>query len=170
MTIAGGTSFSTPIFAGMVAVLNQAQGYSAGQGLLNPTLYKLASNSTTYAAVFNDVTTGNNECPSSLGPNYCSTASEGSYATTAGYDQVTGLGSVNLSALVTAWPANTSALIGTTTSVTAASATPAVSTNDTITITVASDSGTTTPTGNVTLSIDGCGTTVPHHRMLHRRQ
>jgi subtilase family serine protease len=158
LTIAGGTSFATPIFAGMVAVLNQAQGYSAGQGLLNPTLYKLASNSTTYAAAFNDVTTGNNECPSSLGPNYCSTASEGSYATTAGYDQVTGLGSVNLSALVTAWPANTSTLIGTTTTVAAASATPAVSTNDTITITVASDSGTTTPTGNVTLSIDGCGT------------
>ncbi len=99
---------------------------------------------------FHDVTTGNNECPSSLRSvsSFCSTASEGSYTTTAGYDLVTGLGSVNLSALVTAWPASTSALIGTTTSVTAANATPAVSTNDTITITVASDSGTTTPTGN----------------------
>ena len=160
LTIAGGTSFATPIFAGMVAILNQAQNYAAGQGLLNPTLYTLAANSTTYAAVFHDVTTGNNECPSSLPSvsSFCSTASEGSYTTTAGYDLVTGLGSVNLSALVTAWPASTSVLIGTTTSVTAANATPAVSTNDTITITVASDSGTTTPTGTVNLSIDGGGT------------
>ena len=154
LNVAGGTSFATPIFAGMVAILNQTQGYSDGQGLINPTLYKLASNSTTYAAAFHDVTTGNNECPSSLGANYCSTASEGAYATTTGYDQVTGLGSVNLSALVVAWPATTSTLIGTTTSVSAATATPTVSTNDTITITVASDSGTTTPTGTVNLSID----------------
>jgi subtilase family serine protease len=159
LTIAGGTSFATPVFAGMVAILNQAQGYASGQGLINPTLYTLASNATTYAAAFHDVPAGsNNECPSSLGANYCSTASEGSYATTTGYDPVTGLGSVNLGALVTAWPLSTATLIGTTTTVTAASATPAISTNDTITITVASDTGTTIPTGTVTLSIDGCGT------------
>ena len=154
LTVAGGTSFATPVFAGMVAILNQAKGYSEGQGLINPTLYTLASNSVTYAAAFHDVATGNNECPSSLGSTYCSTASEGSYATGAGYDQVTGLGSVNLSALVTAWSASTATLIGTTTTVTAATATPAVSTNDTITITVASDSGTTIPSGTVNLSID----------------
>jgi subtilase family serine protease len=158
LTVAGGTSFATPVFAGMVAILNQAQGYAAGQGLINPTLYTLASNATTYAAAFHDVTTGNNECPSSLGASYCSTPSEGSYATTAGYDPVTGLGSVNLGALVTAWPASTAVLIGTTTTVTAATATPAVSTNDIVTITVASDTGTTVPTGTVTLSIDGGGT------------
>jgi hypothetical protein len=155
LTLAGGTSFATPIFAGMVAILNQAQSDVSGQGLINPTLYTLASNSTTYAAAFNDVATGNNECPSSIGSNYCSTASEGSYTTTAGYDQVTGLGSVKLSALVAAWPpASTATLIGTTTTVSAATTTPAVSTNDTITITVASESGTTTPTGTVNLSID----------------
>src|ERR1700733_11971436 len=158
LTVAGGTSFATPIFAGMVAILNQAQNYAAGQGLINPTLYSVAANSTNYAAVFHDVTTGNNECPSSLGANYCSTASEGSYTTTTGYDQVTGLGSLNLGALVTAWPASTATLIGTTTTVTAATATPAVSTNDTITITVASNAGTTVPTGTVNLSVDGCGT------------
>ena len=159
LTVAGGTSFPTPIFAGMVAILNQAKGYDAGQGLINPTLYTLASNSTTYAAVFHDVTTGNNECPPSLGLNYCSTASEGSYTTGVGYDQVTGLGSVNLSALVTAWPLSTSTLIGTTTAVTAAVGVTVVGIGDTVTITVASDSGTTTPTGTaVNLSIDGGGT------------
>jgi subtilase family serine protease len=161
LTVAGGTSFSTPIFAGMVAILNQSKGYVNGQGLLNPTLYSLASNSTTYAAAFNDVTTGNNECPTTLGSleaQFCSTASEGSYTTSAGYDPVTGLGSVNLSALATAWPASTTALIGTSTTIAAASTSPNTSTNDVITITVASTTGTTTPTGSVTLSIDGGGT------------
>jgi len=160
LTVAGGTSFSTPVFAGMVAILNQVKGYVTGQGLLNPELYTLASNSTTYAAVFNDIPAGtNNECPSSAGANFCSTASSASYVTTAGYDQVTGLGSLNLSALVTAWPAATATtLIGTTTSVSAASLTPNTSTNDVVTITVASDTGSSVPTGNLTLSIDGCGT------------
>jgi len=158
LTVAGGTSFSTPIFAGMVAILNQDKGYVSGQGLLNPTLYSLAANSTTYAAAFNDITTGNNECPSSAGSSYCSTASEGSYTTGTGYDPVTGLGSVNLSALAAAWPASTSTLIGTTTTVSATTTTPASGANDTITITVASSTGSTTPTGSISLSIDGGGT------------
>jgi subtilase family serine protease len=159
LTIAGGTSFSTPIFAGMVAVLNQTKGYTSGQGLLNPTLYQLASNPTTYAAAFNDIATGDNKCPVSLGSAFCSTASSGSYATGAGYDLVTGLGSMNLGALATAWPATTSTLIGTTTTLSAASASPNTSTDDVITITVASDTnGAATPTGNIILSVDGGGT------------
>ena len=160
LTVGGGTSFAAPIFAGMVSILNQAQGYVAGQGFLNPTLYSLAANSANYAAIFHDVTSGNNECPSSLGSTFCSTASEGSYATTTGYDLVTGLGSVNLGALVTSWPAANSPLIGTTTALAAATATPNVGVNDVVTITVASDSGSTTPTGTVNLSVDG-GTNQP---------
>ncbi|HSZ17200.1 MAG TPA: protease pro-enzyme activation domain-containing protein [Terracidiphilus sp.] len=159
LTIAGGTSFATPVFAGMVAILNQEKGYTAGQGLLNPTLYTLAANSTSYASGFHDVTTGNNACPSSLGANYCSGAAETDYSAGAGYDLATGLGSIDLAnlAAATGWPA-ASTLIGTTTSVTAATTTPAASANDTVTITVASSTGTSTPTGNVTLSIDGGGT------------
>jgi subtilase family serine protease len=159
LTIAGGTSFATPVFAGMVAILNQEKGYTAGQGLLNPTLYTLAANSTSYASGFHDVTTGNNACPSSLGANYCSGAAETDYPAGAGYDLATGLGSIDLANLsaATGWPA-ASTLIGTTTSVTAATSTPSASANDTITITVASSTGTSTPTGNVTLSIDGGGT------------
>lgn len=156
LTIAGGTSFATPIFAGMVAVLNQTKGYISGQGLLNPTLYSVAASN--YATAFNDITTGNNECPSSLGSSFCSSASSGSYTTGTGYDLVTGLGSVNLGALATVWPASTSTLIGTTTSVSAATTTPASGANDLITIAVASNSSSTTPTGTVTLSIDGGGT------------
>ncbi len=156
LTVAGGTSFATPVFAGMVAVLNQTKGYVTGQGLLNPTLYTLAATSATYAAAFHDTPAGsNNECPTSLGSSYCSTASEGSYVTGTGYDPVTGLGSVNLAALATAWPASTIPVttLATTTTLAAASNSPNISTNDVVTITVSSASG-STPTGNVNLSID----------------
>lgn len=158
LTLAGGTSFATPIFAGMVAILNQEKGYTSGQGLLNPTLYTLASNSATYATAFHDVTSGNNECPSSLGLTFCSGSATSHYAAGTGYDQATGLGSVDLNNLATAWPASTSSLLGTITTMSAANAAPAASTNDTITITVSDASGSSVPTGTVNLSIDGGGT------------
>jgi subtilase family serine protease len=165
LTVAGGTSFAAPIFAGMIAIINQKAGYTSGQGLINPTLYKLAANSANYASgtgAFHDITTGNNFC--TAGSTYC--ASNGAtlgFSATTGYDEVTGLGSVDLNNLATAWPANTgtnAALIGTTTTVTPANAAPLVNVADTFTITVASTTGTTVPTGTVTLQIDGgtnCG-------------
>jgi hypothetical protein len=160
LTIAGGTSFATPIFAGMVALLNQKLNYTEGQGLVNPILYTLASNSATYAAAFHDVTSGNNNCTS--GSAACGSTTTG-FSANAGYDEVTGLGSLDLNAVAGVWTANTgttAALIPTTTTVSASNAAPNVNTNVTFTITVASSSGTTTPTGNVTLQIDGgptCG-------------
>jgi len=158
LTLAGGTSFATPIFAGMVAILNQQKGYTTGQGLLNPTLYSLASNSTTYAAAFHDITSGNNECPSSLGSTYCSSNGSTHFAAGTGYDQATGLGSIDLSNLATAWPEHTGTpLIATTTTATAATSAPNVSTNDIITISVAQVGASGTPTGTVNLSIDGSG-------------
>ena len=158
LTLAGGTSFATPIFAGMMAILNQQKGYTTGQGLLNPMLYSLASNSTTYGTAFHDVTSGNNECPSSLGTTYCTGGATSSYAAATGYDLATGLGSVDLSNLVTAWPANTGTpKIATTTKATAASASPSLKTDDVITITVAQVGASGTPTGTVNLSIDGAG-------------
>ena len=44
LTVAGGTSFDAPIFAGMLAIINQAKDYATGQGIINPTLYSLAAN------------------------------------------------------------------------------------------------------------------------------
>jgi hypothetical protein len=152
LTIAGGTSFAAPIFAAMVALINQKQGYVGGQGLINPTLYTLASNGSTYASAFHDVTSGNNNC--NAGSTYCGSTTTGFSAGT-GYDQVTGLGSVDVNNLAGAWPASTSTLIGTTTAITATSTTPNVNTNDTFTITVTSDSGSTVPTGTLNLDIDG---------------
>jgi len=152
-TVAGGTSFATPIFAGMVALINQQQGYTAGQGLINPTLYTLASNSSTYASAFHDITTGNNYCLS--GSSYCSGSAETEFAAGTGYDQATGLGSVDLYNLASAWPANSgtgAGLIGTTTTVSASNNAPNVNTSDTFTITVTADSG--TPTGPVSITVD----------------
>ena len=159
LTVAGGTSFAAPIFAGMLALINQKAGYTNGQGLINTTLYKLAADSSTYASAFHDVTTGNNNC--TAGASFCSATTGFSAGT--GYDEVTGLGSVDLNNLALKWPVNagTSAgLIATTTTVVPANASPAVSVADTFTITVAEASGSGTPTGTVTLKIDGgtdCG-------------
>lgn len=52
-TTAGGTSFAAPIFAGFVALINQAEN-ATGQGNINPQLYSLAANSSTYASAFHD--------------------------------------------------------------------------------------------------------------------
>ncbi len=157
LTAAGGTSFAAPIFAGMVALINQKAGYTTGQGLINPTLYKLAGNSSTYASAFHDITKGNNNC--TAGSSFCSSTAGFSAGT--GYDEVTGLGSVDLNNLASAWPVNkgsTASLLATATTVVPANASPAVNVADVFTITVAPVSGSTMPTGTVTLQIDG-GTT-----------
>jgi subtilase family serine protease len=155
LTAAGGTSFDGPIFSGILALINQKQGYTTGQGLVNPTLYTLAANATTYAAAFHDITTGNNDCTV---PANCS--STGGFSAGTGYDQVTGLGSLDATNLATAWPASTgtgTSLITTTTSITASNSSPSVNTADTFTITVSAATG--TPTGTVSLTVDA-GTAV----------
>jgi hypothetical protein len=103
LTAGGGTSFATPIFAGMVAILNQKAGST--QGLLNKQLYTLASNAGTYGAAFHDITQGTNAC--TAGSSYCSSAGASNYPATAGYDEATGLGSFDFNALTTAWTATT---------------------------------------------------------------
>ncbi|WP_158909426.1 protease pro-enzyme activation domain-containing protein [Granulicella sp. L56] len=158
LTVAGGTSFTVPIFAGMVAMINQATG-SAGQGVVNPTLYALATNPTTYASAFHDITTGNNAC--TAGTAYCTTAAANPslYAATTGYDEATGLGSLDFNNLLTAWKAaaapGTSSLLATITTVTAASTAPASGAADVISIAVAPATGAGTPTGTVTVLVDG---------------
>jgi len=165
LTVAGGTSFAAPIFSGMVAILNQKQGYTTGQGLINTTLYSLARNTTTYQAVFHDITKGSgsgtigtgNQCQSTSTDCSSSSGSTTKYGTTAGYDLATGLGSFDFGLLATAWPVNAgtgASLVGSTTQVTASVTSPDVNASDTLTITVTSADGTTRPTGTVKLSID----------------
>jgi subtilase family serine protease len=150
LTAAGGTSFDGPIFSGILALINQDKGYTTGQGLINPTLYTLAANSATYASAFHDITSGSNKCDV---PANCSSAI--GFSAGVGYDQVTGLGSVDAFNLATAWPASSggSGLIATTTTISASSAAPNVNVADNFTITVTATSG--TPTGTVALTVDG---------------
>ena len=163
-TAAGGTSFSAPIFAGMLAIID---GYTHGdQGVAASELYKLASNSSTYAAAFHDIVAvgsdDGNQC--TAGSTYCSSAGESEYPATTGYDEATGLGSVDFNALLTAWSGSAvTPLDATTTTVAAATATDNAGTADAITITVAPQSSTvtTTPTGTVTVSVNGTTATTP---------
>lgn len=101
LTSAGGTSFGAPTFAGIVAILNQATG-STGQGNVNPTLYAVAAST---PGAFHDITTGNNIVPCGAGTPNCPTTGTLQYGFSAGagYDQVTGLGSLDVNNLVTAW-------------------------------------------------------------------
>jgi subtilase family serine protease len=154
LTVAGGTSFDVPIFAGMVAIINQKLN-STGQGVVNSTLYRLAAEPTTYASAFHDITSGSNEC--TAGSAYCSTVGASEYPATTGYDEASGLGSVDFYNLLLAWPTSGSSLVATTTTPSAATTTPASGASDVITINVASASGssTATPTGTLTIVVDG---------------
>ena len=154
LTVAGGTSFDVPIFAGMVAIINQKLN-STGQGVVNPTLYKLAADPTTYASAFHDITSGSNEC--TAGSAYCSTVGASEYPATTGYDEASGLGSVDFYNLLLAWPTSGSSLVATTTTPSAATTTPPSGASDVITIKVASASSlsTATPTGTLTIVVDG---------------
>jgi subtilase family serine protease len=138
LTVAGGTSFDAPMFAGMVAIMNQALN-SNGQGVINPTLYTLASNPTTYGKVFHDITQGTNECAS--GASFCSTAGESEYPAGTGYDMASGLGSIDFDLLLMAWPGFTGGGTGTSpdfsVSATAVSVTAGSAAASTITVTPA---------------------------------
>jgi len=99
----GGTSASTPSFAALVVLLNQAVGASVpGLGNINPTLYALNAS---VPSAFHDITEGNNMVPCEPGTRSCPTTGtpEFGYVAGPGYDLVTGLGSVDAAKLVTAW-------------------------------------------------------------------
>jgi hypothetical protein len=96
-----GTSASTPVFGGMVTLLNyhRQQAGQARMGFINPFLY-------TYSSSFvRDITSGDNKCGevSSCGANGCNVTccQEGFYATE-GWDATTGLGSVDYDRMLAA--------------------------------------------------------------------
>jgi uncharacterized protein (TIGR03437 family) len=98
--LVGGTSAATPVFGGMLALLNQYQG-SSGLGNINPRLYLLAQIA---PSAFHDVTAGNNQVACAVGTLNCASGSLG-YQAGPGYDPVTGLGSPDLFNLVQKWTA-----------------------------------------------------------------
>jgi pseudomonalisin len=89
--VVGGTSAASPSFAGVMALV--VQHAAARQGNANTTFYSLAGKQRAGgASVFHDITAGNNSVPGQAGFN-----------ATVGYDQATGLGSVDGSVLVSHW-------------------------------------------------------------------
>ena len=142
ITGVGGTSVSTPAFAGMMALVNQKYGR---QGQANYVLYPLARQ---FPSAFNDVTVGTNSVPcaysnSNVTPVDClavsnpltaddptyGTATEGeigltagtpAYNATTGYDLASGLGTIDANNLVTNWG---SVVLGATTTTLTPSAT-----------------------------------------------
>ncbi len=89
----GGTSASSPAFAGLMALIVQKTGER--QGNINPKLYQLGYSQYNLNGpkVFHDITSGNNSFQGVTG-----------YTAGVGYDLATGLGSVDATVLVNNWP------------------------------------------------------------------
>ena len=97
-----GTSAAAPSMAGIAALLNQSKG--AAQGNLNPQLYPLAAR---VPAAFHDITAASSGvtgwsvttpsmCNNSLPSAVNLTGGQAGYMVTTGYDEVTGLGSLDV--------------------------------------------------------------------------
>jgi subtilase family serine protease len=165
--VIGGTSASSPSFAGIMALVDQKMSLAAApdnsprQGLANYVLYPLASAQehagtacnasgtpallASSGCVFNDVTVGGNAVPDS-NPAVSTTL----YQALTGYDQASGLGSVNVANLVNSWSSVT--FRPTTTTLTATPPTSIQHGQAVIFhITVAPSNGTGTPAGDVSL-------------------
>jgi subtilase family serine protease len=178
-SVAGGTSVASPVFAGIVALLNQylvknnVQS-APGLGNINPNLYQIAI---AHPAAFNPVTAsdfvaapGSNQvycspgspgvpptalqCPAAVPP-----ATEGLFGflsanadATTGYNLVTGLGSVDANVLATVWESSK-----TLPSVTVSAAPNAINYGASVllTATVSTTANTGTATGTVTFLSNG---------------
>ena len=157
-----GTSAAAPDMAGIAALINQKEG--SPQGNLNPALYRLAA---TAPQVFHDVTVSssgvancnvntpslcNNSVPSPAGL----TGGLAGFLVGPGYDEATGLGSINVANLFANWASVTTPLPATATTL-ASSANPAVlGTRVTLTASVTS-SDAARPLGTLSF-LDGVST------------
>ena len=162
----GGTSVSTPAFAGILSLVNQKTGNR--QGNANYVLYNLASqqskagtacNANTgipaAGCVFNDVTTDTIAMPCLKGSPNCTVTNSGDrygvlsgYGGTVGYDLATGLGSVNAANLVTNW--SNASFIASATTLTLSQSSITHGSQVSADVKVASTTG--TPTGNVSIN------------------
>jgi subtilase family serine protease len=167
----GGTSVSTPAFAGIMALVNQKTGQR--QGNANFVLYKLAQQQFAAATActsqaspppaagctFNDITVGTIAMPCTKGTTNCTTTVGtdtigvlSGFNAGAGYDLATGLGSVNATNLVNGWAAGQAAFRATTTTLSLVPTTGiVVGATVSVTVSVTPTVGTGTPTGDVSL-------------------
>jgi subtilase family serine protease len=156
----GGTSFVAPSLAGILALVEQHLGTGA-QGNIGPILYGLAKGPTA-STIFHDITTGNNSVVCSQGTPNCPNGGSIGYSAGTGYDQASGLGSLDVNMLVTNWasatPTGTGSTIGagiTTTTLTTTSSLCGVNTSTiSLTATVTGTITGTTPTGTIQFFVD----------------
>jgi subtilase family serine protease len=157
LSLVGGTSASTPSFAGIMALVDQQLGR---QGQANYVLYRLAASQSAILSqcngssstlpsstcIFHDVTIGNNAVPGEL--NYGSPTAQ--YQAAKGYDMATGLSSVNVTNLINQW--NSVTFLATTTTLAPLPTTSIPhGTSVSVNISVAPSSGTGNPTGDVSI-------------------
>jgi len=120
MTENGGTSAASPFSAGVMAMILQ-QNKGLRQGLANPVFYKMAAaestsacNTSTVAAgnscYFYDITQGSNAQVCTPGDPNCTAITAGDkyavlsgYSAETGYDEATGLGTMNVANIVNNW-------------------------------------------------------------------
>jgi hypothetical protein len=154
--ILSGTSASAQVFGGVMALVDQKVGGRVG--VANFALYKLAATETLASCnasavlpavppagtcIFNDVTVGDTNLTIVV---------ENGFAAGAGYDEATGLGSVNVTNLVNNWHSAVSAASTTTLSLNGGTAvTITHGTSVPVSIMVAAATGPGTPTGDVSL-------------------
>jgi len=161
ISIFAGTSAAAPSMAGVAAILNQKMG--GAQGNLNPLLYRLA---TSNPEAFHDATpttSGIYSCSLST-PSMCNNSTPSStstvgglagYALTTGYDQATGLGSLDVANFLTAAASVSHSGVAATTLAVHGSAT-AISDTQTATFTaVVNSNASGIPTGTVQFYANG---------------
>ncbi|MEO6805109.1 MAG: protease pro-enzyme activation domain-containing protein [Edaphobacter sp.] len=161
VNVFGGTSFVAPIFAGVLARVEQQLGIlTAGIGNVGPKLYGFL-NGPTYSSVFHDIITGNNSVPCSQGTPNCQNGGSTGFNAGTGYDQASGIGSFDVSKLVNGWsavtPTGTGGTIGSNisaTTLTTTNALCAVSAGAAVSFTATVSGSAGTPTGTVQFLID----------------
>jgi hypothetical protein len=155
VALVGGTSVAAPSFAGIMALVNEVAGRQGEAGFV---LYKLAagetfstcnastgSGPTSTTCVFNDVTSGNNAVPGQANFGGANAV----FQAGTGYDEATGLGSVNVANLLSKWTSVRNLASTTTLASLVAPATHGGAASYSVTVVAAHGGG--TPTGDVSL-------------------
>jgi subtilase family serine protease len=168
VNVFGGTSFVAPTFAGVLALVEQKLGNTTGLGNVGPVLYGFLNDHTYYPMAFHDITTGNNSVSCSQGTLNCPNGGSIGFSAGTGYDQASGIGSIDVSKLVNNWtaitPTGTGSAIGagisTTTITTNPTTTPlcgistGASSTLALTVTVTGTISGVAPTGTVQIMVD----------------
>ena len=167
LTGVGGTSAAAPAFAGMLALAKQKAGSRLGQA--DTVLYKLANSK--YATVFHDVTAGDNSVNCTAATLNCAANPLTydfltGYNAATGYDEASGLGSVDATQMLNNWAA--AGLASTTSSLKLNGAATAltITHGQSVTVSATVTSGTGTPSGDVALVDNLSAATLPNNESI----